>query len=65
MDDDRSAIEAIAKAHERTRAAASARIELFTDHTWGMPPMPRRRRGGLMRPATSMATGSRKDVANR
>lgn len=48
MDDDRAAaIEVIAEAHEHTRAAASARIELLIDHTWEMPPMPRRRRGGL------------------
>lgn len=60
MDDARPAIEVIAEAHERSRAAASARIELFTDHTWEMPPMPKRRRDGLMRPVTSAAKAAGK-----
>jgi hypothetical protein len=58
MDDDRPAIEVIADARERTLAAVSARIELFIDHTWESPPVPRRprrRRGGLMRPVRAVA----------
>lgn len=60
MDDDHAAIERIGHAYERTRAAASARIELSTDHTWEMPPVPKRRRGGLMRPVTSAAKAAGK-----
>lgn len=44
------AVEAIREARERTLAAGSARIELSTEITWRMPPMPNRRRGGLARP---------------
>jgi hypothetical protein len=50
MDLTRSAVEAIREARERTLAAGSARIELSTEYTWQMPPMPNRRRGGLARP---------------
>jgi hypothetical protein len=60
MVDDGAAIELILEAHERTRAAASARIELFIDHTWEMPPKPKRRRGGLMGPVTSAAKAAGK-----
>ena len=62
IDDDRAAVEAIADAHERTRRAASARIELFIDHTWEMPPLPKRRRGGLMRPVISVAKAAGKQL---
>lgn len=57
MNDDRAGIELIGEAQERTRAAASARIELSIDYRWERPPMPRprRRRGGLMRPVTLAA----------
>jgi hypothetical protein len=39
-------IELVANAHMRTLAAATARLELLIDHTWEVPEMPRRRRGG-------------------
>src|SRR3954452_22144868 len=63
MTEDRPAVDVISEAADRTRAAASARIELFIDHTWQMPPMPpmpRRRRGGLMRPLTWAAKAAGK-----
>ena len=60
LEDGRATIELLAKAHQRTRAATSARIELLIDHTWEMPPMPRRRPGGLMRPVTSVAKAAGK-----
>ncbi len=60
MDNDRTAIELIAEAQERTRAATSARIELSTDHTWEMPPMPRRKRARMMQPVTSAAKAAGK-----
>jgi hypothetical protein len=58
---DRPDIELVADSHTRTMAAATARIELLIDHTWEMPERPRRRRGGLLRPVTSVAkaTGKR------
>jgi hypothetical protein len=51
----RPALEALADARERTLAAAGARIELCTDHTWEVPAPVRRRRGGLLRPVTRVA----------
>jgi hypothetical protein len=60
MAEDRPAVDVIAEAEGRTRAAASARIELFIDHTWQMPPMPTRRRGGLIRPLTTVAKAAGK-----
>src|SRR4051812_14941018 len=60
MTEDRPAVDVISGAADRTRAAASARIELFIDHTWQMPPMLRRRRGGLMRPLTWAAKAAGK-----
>jgi hypothetical protein len=60
MDDERPAIEVIAEALQRTQDAASARIELLVDYTWKMPPMPRRRRGGLMAPVTRGAKAAGK-----
>lgn len=60
MDDIRPAIDAIAGARERTLAAASARIELLIDHRWEMPPLPRRRRGGLARPMLSLGRAAGK-----
>jgi hypothetical protein len=57
---DRPAIELVADAHTRTLAAATARIELLIDDTWEMPQRPRRRRGGLMRPVTSVAKAAGK-----
>jgi hypothetical protein len=50
MSDIPSPVEALTVARKRTTASGTARIELFVDHTWEMPPMPRRRRGGLLRP---------------
>lgn len=52
--DESSGTQVIAGAHARTLAAATARIELLTDRTGDIPAMPRRRRGGLMRPVTSV-----------
>ena len=60
MDDDRSSIGRIAAARARTVAAASARIEFVSDDTWEMPPMPHRRRGGIMRPVRAVAKAARK-----
>lgn len=60
MTEDRPAADLIAETADRTRAAASARIELFIDHTWQMPPMPRRRRGGLIRPLAWVAKAAGK-----
>jgi hypothetical protein len=60
LDDDRSATELIADARNRTLAAGSARVELLIDYTYTMPPMPRRRRGGLMRPVTAAAKAAGK-----
>jgi hypothetical protein len=60
LPDDRPATDFIADAHDRTLAAVSARVELLIDHTWEMPDMPRRRRGGLLRPVTSVAKAAGK-----
>jgi hypothetical protein len=63
MDANRGTTEMIMAARVQTVAAASARIELIIDDRWWeMPPMPRRRRGGLMRPLTTVAKAAGKRV---
>jgi hypothetical protein len=53
-------LEGLIDARQRTLAAESARVELLIDHTWEMPPMPRRRRGGLLRPVVRVAKAAGK-----
>ena len=53
---------ALESARVRTLAAASARIELLVDHTWAMPQMPRRRRGGLLSPVIRIAAATGKEM---
>ncbi len=51
----RPALDALHEARERTVAAGSACVELWTEHTWQLPPVPQRRRGGLARPFLEVA----------
>jgi len=60
MEDTRPAIEALADAHARTLAAGAARIELVAEQIFDWPQMPRRRRGGLLRPVGRLAKAAGK-----
>lgn len=48
------------EARRRTVASGSARILFSIDYAWQMPPMPRRRRGGLLRPFLGVAKAAAK-----
>jgi len=62
MSTESSAIEVLRQAHERTLAAGSARILLCVAQSWPMPPMPQRRRGGLLRPVLKLGMFAGKRV---
>jgi hypothetical protein len=55
----------LAEARQKTLASGSARIALSSDHTWQMPPMPRRRRGGLLRPLVGVAKATARRLWKR
>lgn len=54
--------EVLEEARRRTYAAGSARIEIVTEHRWKIPPMPQRRRGGLLRPLAKLGKATAKRV---
>ena len=53
-------VDALRRARERTLAAGSARIALSTEYTWSLPALPRRRRGGVLRPVLNVAKAAGK-----
>lgn len=54
MNENHPATVALGLARDRTLGAGTARIELVIDYVWTVPPSPRRRRGGLLRPVLTL-----------